>query len=116
MYPCTSYRTRQDFGLDTADRFTVLPIRPSLLFLLPFHLFLMRLDDRACDMSRDDIIVIQFHGEVAAPTGDGTELRGVARHLRHRHMRNNNCIPALRFSPLHAPAASVEIAHHIAHI
>lgn len=55
--------------------------KTELLFLLPFHFLLMRFDDRPRDIRRHDIVVVEFHGEVAAPTCDGTELRGVARHF-----------------------------------
>ena len=46
-----------------------LPIT-ALFFLLAFHFFLMRFDDRTRDMRRHDIVVIELHGEIAASTRD----------------------------------------------
>ena len=55
--------------------------KTELLFLLTFHFLLMRFDDRARNICRYDIVVIQLHGEVAASARDGAKLRGVASHF-----------------------------------
>ena len=75
--------------VDKLNMFTCLPVylctylrykkgmafRPSsllqLLFLLRFHFLLMRFNDRARDVVRDRLVVIEFHCEVAAPASDG---------------------------------------------
>ncbi len=49
-----------------------------LLFLLGFHFLLVRFDDRASDMRRDRIVVIEVHRKVTAATCNGAELGCVA--------------------------------------
>ncbi len=48
---------------------TALP-EPKLILLLFFQFFLVRLDDICRQMLRDNFVMIEFHGEVSAPTGE----------------------------------------------
>src|SRR5512145_3362761 len=88
----------------------------SLFFFLRFHLFLMGFDDRRCHMCWDDVVVVQFHREVAASARDGADLGGVASQLCHGDVGDDYRVATLSLSTLHASAAGVEITHHITHV
>ncbi len=87
-----------------------------LFFLLGFQLLLVSFDDHAGHVRWHNIVVIQFHSEIAATAGDGAQLGRISQHLRHGHVRNHNRAPMLGLGALNAPAPGIEIAHYIAHV
>ena len=55
------------------------------------------------------------HGEPASTTGDGTEVDGVAQHLRGGHQGGDRLLAHGRhLGALHPTAPGVEITHHVA--
>src|SRR5206468_6725449 len=74
------------------------------------------LDDLLGDVRRHLLVVRELEREVAAAAGHRAEVRRVAQHLRHRHVRLDHLLAvALRLDAEHLAAAAVQVADHVAH-
>src|SRR5665811_1065299 len=78
--------------------------------------FLAGVDDLLGNVGRDDLIVIELHGEVAAAAGDGAKLGGVAQHFSVGNVHGDGGVTLLGFHALDVSPAGVHIAQHVTHV
>src|SRR5215210_6215140 len=106
--------------VDVADRADVeMWFRP--LELLLSHSFLsfrlaLRVDDLDSDRLRDFLVAIELHGECRASLRRRPQVGCVAKHGCQGHVCLDRLRVAARLQALDAPAARVEVAHHVAQV
>src|SRR5215210_1039420 len=106
--------------VDVTDRADVkMRLRPLELLLghsfLSFRLAL-RVDDLDGDRLRDFLVALELHGECCPALRRRPQVGCVAEHGRERHARPDRLRVAARLEALDAPAARVEVAHHVAEV
>src|SRR4051812_47529043 len=114
-------RERRLAVVDVADRADVeMRLRPLELLLahsfLSFRLARLRVDELACDRLRHFLVAIELHGEGCPALRRRAQVGCVSEHGRERHARPDRLRVAARLQALDAPAARVQVSHHVAEV
>ena len=90
-----------------------------LIFLIQILFFGVRLgvflEELLLHVAGHELVACELHREAAAAAGDRAERGRVARHLLQRHLGVEFLDAVLRLHAHDDGAASLEVAHHVAH-
>src|SRR5436190_4381226 len=95
-------------------------VRSNFCFPIPYLSFLplrgLRVDDLACDRLRHFLVPVELHGERGPALRRRAQVGCVTKHRGERDVGPDRLRVAARLEALDAPAARVEIAHHVAEV